>query len=86
MRYKGINAIIVPALDDFNRTYGFKCSNIDPVQALIIRSIVLNNYMPSEDYKLGKKARPFLQGWDDNCIGSWVYVEFWTDKDRKSVV
>lgn len=74
-----MNAIIVPFKCPVNNTYGFKCENIDPVQAVIIKSVVTNNITDSEDYKLTRSCVPFLQGFTYDRPGEFVYVEFWSN-------
>ena len=67
--------ILVVEKDTMNCTWGFKLWDIDPLDAVIIRGIVSNNWMDSEDYKATRLSHPFLQGYDEDKIGSWVYVE-----------
>lgn len=51
------------------------------------KSIICNNWMPSEDYQAkhptdAPGANPFLQGYEEPRAGrndGWVLVEFWTD-------
>lgn len=35
--------------------------------------------MDSKDYKEKRKTHPFLQGYDYNETGEWVYVEFFSE-------
>lgn len=42
----------------------------------LVRNAVTNQWMDSEEYKLGKPAGAFLQGQDDSNP-LWTLVEFW---------
>lgn len=43
----------------------------------LVKSVVTNNWVDSDDYKLGRAAGVFLQGYEPT--DGWVLVEFWTD-------
>jgi hypothetical protein len=74
---------ITPVIDNFNKTWGFQLRNIDPVQAQIVKSIIMCNYMTDLDYIERQKVNAFLQGFSYDAPGEWVYVELWTrDTDR----
>jgi hypothetical protein len=42
----------------------------------LLRSIVTNKWMPSDDYKVAHEAAVFLQGYQPEH--GWALVEFWT--------
>ena len=46
-----------------------------PKLAQLLRNVVLNNWINSEDYKAKLKVSPFLQGYDERS--GWALVEFW---------
>lgn len=59
----------------------FRAHNLTWDECRIVRRIVTNRYMSSEDYKLKSGCEPFLQGYqeplhDEN--DGWVLVEFWS--------
>ena len=45
----------------------------------ILRRIVMNNWMDSDDYKISKAAGAFFQGGYDLKEG-WILIEFWNSK------
>ena len=51
----------------------------------LMRRIVLDNWIASPNYKLGKACGVFLQGYQEpfpNVPNSgWILVEFWTDNE-----
>jgi hypothetical protein len=53
-----------------------------------IRWIICNNRMDSDDYKMSRKANPFLQGYQPpykmNLNDGWALVEFWSS-DRAAI-
>lgn len=57
-------------------------------ECLVLRGIVTNQYMLSDDYKFSKDASVFLQGYREpfskEGTDGWVLLEFWTD-NKKSV-
>jgi hypothetical protein len=55
-------------------------------ECVILRAIVTNQYMNSEDYKMKQPASPFLQGFElpRNGNDGWVLIEFWTE-DRTAI-
>ena len=61
--------------------YHIAFHGIDTVQCMIAKSVVTNNRMDSDDYKLGRACGVFLQGFDVNLAReehNWVMVEFWS--------
>lgn len=65
-------------------THGMRCiqaHDLTQQECQIIRGIVCNIHMDSEDYRLRQPAGPFLQGYEEPFHGrdGWVLVEFWSD-------
>jgi len=48
-----------------------------PEIAKLLRGIVSNSYMESNDYKLRTACGAFLQGYSDDEHYPWVMIEFW---------
>lgn len=70
---------------------GLKCIkafDLTMEECAYISGVVTNNYMPSDDYKLGRAAGVFLQGYQPpmNIVNNdgYVMVEFWC-RDEKAI-
>lgn len=51
-------------------------------ECLVIRLVMSNSLVSSEDYQKRSPAHPFLQGYQEPTMGlndGWVLIEFWTD-------
>lgn len=51
----------------------------------LLRGIVLNNQMGSEDYRYSRKAGAFLQG-GSNLKKGWIFIEFWDPRGAEDFV
>ncbi len=65
--------------------HGMDCIQGDDLshnECIIIRALIMDNWLESEAYKLKGNSRPFLQGFELPMKGKndgWVLVEFWTE-------
>ena len=51
----------------------------------LLRSILLNRRMDTEDYRVTSAAGAFLQGGSDNTEG-WILIEFWVPDGAQAFV
>lgn len=61
--------------------------DLSEAECHLVRGVVTNNYMPSDEYGLAKAAGVFLQGFElpqDGRKDGWALVEFWTS-DRGAI-
>lgn len=65
---------------DLHQQMAIQAHDMTRAECQLMRAIITNNYMPSDDYKLCRPAGVFLQGYqepyDDKADG-WILVEFW---------
>lgn len=60
--------------------HGMDSIEVEGVDAEILRSIIINNWSDSTDYKMHVSVNAFLQGYDK---GKWAMAEFWTGTDAE---
>ena len=65
-----------------------RAHNLTKGQCILIRKIVCNQFMDSDDYKLAQGTGAFLQGYEEPRTWSkvddgWVMVEFWSSDMEK---
>jgi hypothetical protein len=73
------------ALLEMNGQSRIEVSDLSSDQLHAIHTVMRNNIMDSDDYKMKSPANPFLQGYQApsrNGRDGWVLIEFWTDNQE----